>query len=139
MDHHSRCTWVYLMHHKSQTQTIIQSFFNLIETQYNKTIKVVRTDQGPKFNLRNFFESKGVVHQKSCTYTPQQNSVVERKHLHLLSVARALRFQAILPLIFWGNCVLTAAYLINRIPTPILHNKTPYEVLNSRTPFYSHL
>lgn len=54
-------------------------------------------------------------------------------------MASALRFQASLPLKFWGECVLTAAYLINRVPTPLLHDKSPFEVLYSKTPNYSHL
>lgn len=32
---------------------------------------------------------------------PQQNGVIERKHKHLLEVARALRIQANLPLSFF--------------------------------------
>ncbi|XP_060182516.1 uncharacterized protein LOC132612214 [Lycium barbarum] len=35
-------------------------------------------------------------------------------------MARALRFQAGVPLRFWGECVSTAVYLLNRLPTPPL-------------------
>lgn len=37
---------------------------------------------------------QGIVHHKSCVYTLQQNSIVERKRKHLLQIARSLAFQA---------------------------------------------
>ena len=91
--------------------------------------------------MTDFFSSKGIIHQLTCVETPQQNVVVERKHQHLLNVARALRFQSHLLLHFLGECILTAAYLINRTSTLILKNKSPYECLFSSFPFpqYSHL
>lgn len=84
--------------------------------------------------MQHFFREHGILHQQSCVQTHQQNGVVERKHRHLLDVARALRFQANLPLTFWGECVLTAAFLINKIPTPVLCGKTPHEVLLKTKP-----
>lgn len=119
VDDFSRRTWTFLMSHKSEVSHLIKSFYNLVVTQFNKTIKIIRSNNGPKFSLHSFYVSKGIIHQLSCVETPQKNSIVERKHQHLLSVARALRFHACLPLKFWGDCILTTTYLINRIPSPL--------------------
>jgi hypothetical protein len=89
--------------------------------------------------MLDFYQSKGILRQMSCVETPQQNSVVERKHQHLLNVARALRFQAHLPFKFWGDCILTSAHIINKIPTPNLSNKSLYELMFSKHPSYDHL
>ena len=139
VDDHSRCTWVYLMKSKSAASSLIQSFFQMVLNQFKVSIKVIRSDNGPEFALSTFYASKGVLHQLSCVETPQQNDVVERKHQHLLNVARALRFHANLPLKFWGDCVLTATYLINRLPSPLLGNLTPYQKLLGHAPSYQHL
>ena len=71
MDDFSRCTWTFLMPHKSDVSNLIQSFYNLVVNQFNKTIKVVRSDNGPKFALHSFYASKGIIYQLSFVETPQ--------------------------------------------------------------------
>ncbi|KAC9553683.1 hypothetical protein E3N88_45641 [Mikania micrantha] len=114
----------------------------MIETQFQKKIKRFRCDNGGEFtsnSMKEFYGDKGIVLETSCPHTPQQNGVVERKHRHLLEVARALRFEANLPIKFWGECILTAAYIINRLPAKILKFKTPYEVIFGKKPKYEHM
>lgn len=128
--------------HKSQVSFILTSFFQYVKTQFNKYVKILRTDNGTEFlnkELASVLSSLGIVHQKSCVYTPQQNGKVERKHRHLLNTARALRFHAHLPVHIWGDCILTATYLINRLPSTVLHGKSPYQVLFNEAPDYKHL
>jgi hypothetical protein len=139
VDDYSRCTWIYLMKHKSETRNLLVHFINLVENQFGKRVKVVRSDNGPEFQCTHFYSSQGIIHQTSCVNTPQQNGVAERKHRHLLNVARALLFQAHLPKQFWGDAILTATYLINRTPTPLLEGKTPFEKIFHKIPTYSHL
>ena len=112
----------------------------LVQTQFLKKIKTIRSDNGTDFVcLTRFFLENGIHHETSCVYTPQQNRRVERKHILILNVARALRFQAHLPIEYWGECVKAAVYLMNRTPSQLLDGKTPFEKLYGREPSVRHL
>jgi transposase InsO family protein len=97
LDDYSRHIWVIFLKHKSETHYHITNFLNMVSTQFGKSVKMIRTDNGTEFFLRSLFHSKGILHQTSCVETPQQNGRVERRHQHILNVARALLFQARLP------------------------------------------
>ena len=139
MDDFSRCTWVYLLKLKSDTQFVIPNFAKMVKTQFNGSIKTIRSDNETEFYLKEFFHSNGILHQLSYVDTPQQNAIIERKHQHILNVARALKFQSQVLLCFWGDCILTVVHLINRIPSKSLGNKRPYEMLFHSPPSYTHL
>ncbi|GJT43910.1 putative RNA-directed DNA polymerase [Tanacetum coccineum] len=89
--------------------------------------------------MTELFNSLGIIYQTSCAYTPQQNGIVERKHRYLLNVARSLLFQSGIPLNMWTECVLTAAYLINRLSSSIPNGKSPFELVYGFKPKISHL
>ena len=84
-----------------------------------------------------FFDDNGIIHQSSCARTPQQNGVAERKIRHLSEVMRAMLFQMQVPKSYWSDAVLTACYLINRMPSTILGGQIPQTVLFPGRPFHS--
>lgn len=134
---HTRVTWIYLLRTKDEVIKVFPEFINFVETQYKTKVKGVRSDNAKELLFVELFKSKGIMSYHSCPETPQQNSVVERKHQHILNVARSLMFQAKLPLELWSDCVLTAVFLINRLPSPLLKNKSPYQLLHMKKTDYS--
>jgi hypothetical protein len=138
IDDHSRVCWVYLLKGKSDVCQAVQDFFKMVQNQFQTNIQVFRSDNGKEYfntNLSDFFRKNGTVHQSSCPNTPQQNGVAERKNRHLLEVARALLFSSKVPNYLWGEAVLTAAYLINRVPSKVLNFQTPIHIFNECFPF----
>ncbi|GKE30773.1 retrovirus-related pol polyprotein from transposon TNT 1-94, partial [Tanacetum coccineum] len=138
----TRATWTYLIHSKDQIPALLVTFLAYINNHFKAKPKFIRTDNGTEVINRSctsLFKTKGILHQKSMPYTPQQNEVVERKHMHLLETARSLRVHANLPIKFWGECILAATFLINKMPMKNLQWKSPFEVLFGKPPDYSHL
>lgn len=81
--------------------------------------------------MSSFFKNEGIIHESSCVNTPQQNGVVERKMGHLLSITRSLLFHKNVPKNYWGEAILTATYLSNRVPSKVLSLKSPIDTLRS--------
>ena len=78
----------------------------------------------------------GSLHQSSYAHTPQQNGVAERKNLHLVETAHTLLLHCHVPFRFWGDAVLTACYLINRMSSSVLHDQIPHSLLFLDQPLY---
>lgn len=89
-------------------------------------------------NVESFSKHK-VLSTKLRVLIDHNNARVKQKHRHLLEVARALMLQSGLHLSFWGESVLTAAFIINRLPSFVLNNRCPYELLYDKPVDYTKL
>jgi Reverse transcriptase (RNA-dependent DNA polymerase) len=70
---------------------------------------------------------------KSPVHTHQNRmGVTERKNRHLLEVTRNMMMSMNVPKYLWGQAVLTATYLINRMPSRVLNWKSPIEMLKGK-------
>lgn len=132
IDDCSRVTWVYFFRHKSEVASKFIEFYNMVLNQYKTTVQILRSDNGGEYvnsMLKDFCSKKGIIHQTSCSYTPLQNGVTERKNRFILEMTRALMLESHVPKYFWPEAVATSIYLINRLPTKILSLHTPLQEL----------
>ncbi|KAA0042115.1 Retrovirus-related Pol polyprotein from transposon TNT 1-94 [Cucumis melo var. makuwa] len=137
IDDHTRLTWIFLISDKSEVTSSFRDFYHTIETQFNKKIAILRSDNGCEFqnhSLNEFLSSKGIVHQSSCAYTLQQNGVAKRKNRHLLEVGRSLMLSTSLFSHLWGDAILTVAHLINCMPSCVLYFQTLLDCLKESYP-----
>jgi hypothetical protein len=74
------------MKHHFEFFEIYAAFRALIKTQHSAVIKCFSCDLGGEYTSNKFCQLlalDGTIHQISCTDTPEQNGVAERKHRHI--------------------------------------------------------
>ena len=132
----------YFLRTTSEVFFVFKVFLALIETQFFAKLKILQSDSGGEYmsnEFHFFLQSHGIISQRSCPFTPQQNRVAERKNHHLLNVVRTLLIESYVPSHFWCEALSTAVYLINRLPSTNLNNDSPYFRLFGHAPNYSNL
>lgn len=140
IDDYSRKTFGYFLKLKSDVPVFFKKFKSLVEKETGKSIKTLRTDNGTEyFKLKSFLEEHGIKHQKTVSYTPQQNGVAERANRTIIDKAVTLLQESHLPKCLWGEAVNTVIYVKNRIFTVAVKGKTPEEVWSGKKIDLSHL
>jgi transposase InsO family protein len=129
---------LYLLRSKDEVLECFKGFHKMVETQFEKKIKVLRSDNDTEYTNRAmhcFLRDNDIVHQTTCVSTPEQNGVTERKNRHILEVTRCLLFAMNVPIYLWGEAIQTATYLINKMPLRTVDFSTPLEMLTCITSF----
>jgi hypothetical protein len=142
IDDLSRYMWVVVLGSKGEAADAIRRAQAAAEAECGRKLRVLCTDNGGEFTAAEFASycvDEGVQRHYSTPYSPQQNSVVERRNQTVVGMARALLKQREMPTVFWGEAVVTAVYILNRSPTKALNGRTPYEACHGRKPVVSHL
>ncbi|KAI3742393.1 hypothetical protein L1987_60073 [Smallanthus sonchifolius] len=85
---------------KDETTNILQYLILSLESLCKLKVRRIRSDNGTEFknNLMELFcLKKGIRHEFSAPYTPQQNGVAERKNRTLIETARTMLSNAKIP------------------------------------------
>uniref|UniRef100_A0A2N9HML0 Integrase catalytic domain-containing protein n=1 Tax=Fagus sylvatica TaxID=28930 RepID=A0A2N9HML0_FAGSY len=118
IDDFSRYTYVYLMRNKDESFDMFKKYKTEVENQKDKRIKILISDRGGEYFPQEFTiycEENGLIHQRSAPYTPQQNGLAERKNRTPVDMLNAMRVSAKLPFNLWGEALLTACHVHNRV------------------------
>ena len=78
----TQMTWLYQLKTKDEVFTIFQAFHAMVQTQFSSKIKIIHSVNGSEFinqRFQAYFQQHGLLHETSCSQTPQQNGVAEMK------------------------------------------------------------
>ena len=141
IDDYSSLSLVRLLKRKDDMKFVISEVFTYLEVQAGRGIKAARTDNGGEYvnaAIDAYFKTKGIKHQTTVPYTPEQNGKAERLNLTLLDKVRCMLADANQPNKLWGEAVSCANYLRNRSPVAG-KDRTPVELFTGVAPDLSNL
>ncbi|GKC03474.1 retrovirus-related pol polyprotein from transposon TNT 1-94 [Tanacetum coccineum] len=90
---------------------MIRSFIKMVENQNDVKVKQIRIDNRTEFRnseLKSFCDGKEISQNFSSLYTPEQNSVAERKNRTLIEAARTMLNGLVLSEHFWTDAIRIA-------------------------------
>lgn len=136
MDDFSRACEVRALTSKAHVPQAVKEIILYWENQTRHTVQTVRTYRAREFinaDLHEFFVSKGIRHETSAPYTPEQNGRAERMNRSVKEKIRLLLLQAQAPVSMWADALPTAVHLLN-LRAVEGKDVTPYEALYGRKP-----
>ncbi|GJP86258.1 hypothetical protein CLOP_g16302 [Closterium sp. NIES-67] len=119
VDDHTRAVWVYPLKSKGEVAAaVLKEWMPRAQRECGHKVKVIRSDNGGEFIGADFegeLKRKGIQHQLTVPYNPQQNGVAERFNRTLQEGARTLLGRAGLPDPFWVSALRQVALVKNRV------------------------
>ncbi|KAJ9520116.1 hypothetical protein QJQ45_030042, partial [Haematococcus lacustris] len=119
LDEHTKLSVCVPISSKSQVPDVVRTVIEQLETQSGFRCKAIRTDNGTEYvnsRMTEYCSSKGIVHQHSAPYSPQQNGAAERLNRTIFEKARSILHAADISLSFWAHAVKYANYIRCLLP-----------------------
>ncbi|CAI7786228.1 unnamed protein product [Closterium sp. NIES-53] len=119
VDDHTHAVWVYPLKTKGEVAAaVLKEWMLRAQRESGHKVKVIRTDNGEEFIGTDFeavLKKKGMQHQLTVPYNPQQNGVAERFNRTLQEGARTLLGRVGLPDPFGVTALWQVALVKNRV------------------------
>lgn len=133
---------VYFLKHKSEVLECFIKYNAIVKNQFNHDVHILHTDNGREYvnhEFKNFLTQKGITHECSAPYTPQQNGRAERELRTIMESARSMLYAKDIPTNLWAEAVSCAVYVLNRSSSSQTVNVSPYELWFGQKPSLKHI
>ena len=118
VDRATRYLWIFPMRSKSVSLELIDIFLRTHGIQA-PCVKTLRTEGegslAESAQFRTLLITHGFLLEKTATDTSSQNGLAERPHRTLGTMTRCLLYSAEMPIYFWADAIVYAAYIYNRL------------------------
>lgn len=141
VDHHTRYKAIVPVRRKGEASTTVITVLNRWAVETRGAPNTVRTDGALDYGdavWSAWVRDRGIRHERTTRYTPQQNGVAERYNRTVAERVTAMLSDAALPLQWWAEASVTANSLANRTPQRG-QAVTPYEAFHGVRPDVAHL
>ena len=123
---------VFFVKHKSDVFETYRDVERVVANKFGRTMKTLRTDNGREYcneQMCSYMQTRGIKHETSAPYTPEQNGRAERDNRTIVECAHTMLHAKQIAVFLWEEAVNTAVYLLNRVLVPGEDDiKTPYEI-----------
>ena len=120
IDDCTKFCYVYSLKMKDEVLYYFKIYKAEVENQLERKIKHLRSDHGGEYFSNEFSEFcvvHGIIHERTPPYSPQSNGIAERKNHTLTDLVNAMLETAGLSKKWWGEAILAAYHILNRVPT----------------------
>lgn len=117
-DDYSRYSYCYLLKEKSEVFVKFKQWVYMVEQRFGQRVAQLQTDRGGEFLntvMNNWLKKNGILHRWTNPFSAAENGVAERRGGWIQTIKDALLADSELSQVYWGEGVLTAVFLANRI------------------------
>ncbi|GJS42867.1 retrovirus-related pol polyprotein from transposon TNT 1-94 [Tanacetum coccineum] len=134
IDDCTKYCYVYLLKSKDEAIDKFVLYKTKVENQLGQKIKVVQSDREGKYMspFVELYAKYRIRHEFTAPYLPLQNGIAKRKNRTLKEMVNAMLISSGLSQDMWEEAILTATYLLNKIPQTRSSSRLDEEVVQDK-------
>ena len=116
---------------KSEITNCVKLMINSVMLNTSRPVACIYSDNGTEFvniELREWLSERGIIHELSSAYNPEQNGRAEASNKAVINGARTFLVGSKLPKTLWAEACSASTYVLNRLPSVTSPTITRYEL-----------